>query len=260
MLSYLLYVPVLLCRGSHPAITVDASHSRNRSHQHQPWMARPLLLPKWARNALSTRTLLRNQLIPTWPRGSTARFRKGPGKGSRLRYFGPRQQWYVPAGEETTKFARWLPTNMVYLSCPFDEKDDAKALGARWDPKVRKWYVPADRDPGPFAKWIKVDASASSANGAGSARPATTESTLTSAPQRTIRASDAASSATGRGTAPRLPQAGEQLRAGRPPCTRDAAHHDTADRGSRVFGESTGRTLVQLVVLPPPGRSQRRSR
>ena len=109
---------------------------------------------------------------------------KDQAKALGARYFGPRQQWYVPAGEETTKFARWLPTNMVYLSCPFDEKDDAKALGARWDPKVRKWYVPADRDPGPFAKWIKVDASASSANGAGSARPATTESTLTSASQR----------------------------------------------------------------------------
>lgn len=30
----------------------------------------------------------------------------------------------------------------VYLSVPYKEKDDAKKLGAKWDPSVKKWYAP----------------------------------------------------------------------------------------------------------------------
>lgn len=44
------------------------------------------------------------------------------------------------------------PVTMIEV--PFAEKDDAKALGARWDPAARSWYVPAGRDPALFARWI----------------------------------------------------------------------------------------------------------
>ena len=30
-----------------------------------------------------------------------------------------------------------------FLECPFDDKDNAKAMGAKWDAAARKWYVPA---------------------------------------------------------------------------------------------------------------------
>jgi hypothetical protein len=30
----------------------------------------------------------------------------------------------------------------VYLDVPFGEKDEAKALGARWDPAVKRWFDP----------------------------------------------------------------------------------------------------------------------
>ena len=36
---------------------------------------------------------------------------------------------------------------------PYDEKDAAKRLGARWDPGAERWYIPAGRDPEPFARW-----------------------------------------------------------------------------------------------------------
>lgn len=39
------------------------------------------------------------------------------------------------------------------LRVPFAEKDQAKQLGARWDPALKVWYVAADADPAPFAKW-----------------------------------------------------------------------------------------------------------
>lgn len=39
------------------------------------------------------------------------------------------------------------------LKVPFAEKDEAKALGARWDAAIKKWYVPAGVDLAPFARW-----------------------------------------------------------------------------------------------------------
>lgn len=42
---------------------------------------------------------------------------------------------------------------VTVLNVPFAEKEEAKQLGARWDPKRRKWYVPAGVDAAPFARW-----------------------------------------------------------------------------------------------------------
>ena len=43
---------------------------------------------------------------------------------------------------------------VTYLRVPFAEKNEAKALGAKWDPTERAWYVPEGRDAAPFARWI----------------------------------------------------------------------------------------------------------
>lgn len=43
----------------------------------------------------------------------------------------------------------------TYIDCPFTDKDEVKALGARWDNDEKKWYVPGDKDISQFAKWIK---------------------------------------------------------------------------------------------------------
>jgi Domain of unknown function (DUF5710) len=37
-----------------------------------------------------------------------------------------------------------------YLAVPYDEKDTAKRLGARWDPNAQSWYIPAGVDPEPL--------------------------------------------------------------------------------------------------------------
>lgn len=42
----------------------------------------------------------------------------------------------------------------VNLSVPFEEKDAAKALGAKWDSSIKDWYIPEGRDSSPFAKWL----------------------------------------------------------------------------------------------------------
>jgi len=38
----------------------------------------------------------------------------------------------------------------IYLQVPFAEKDEAKALGAYWDPEQRSWYIPPWADSAPL--------------------------------------------------------------------------------------------------------------
>ncbi len=47
-----------------------------------------------------------------------------------------------------------MADTFVMLEVPINQKDEAKALGARWDPDARSWYVPAGRDATPFARWL----------------------------------------------------------------------------------------------------------
>lgn len=42
----------------------------------------------------------------------------------------------------------------ILLNVPYAEKDEAKSLGAKWDPNLKKWY--AVRDYPKFRKWISI--------------------------------------------------------------------------------------------------------
>lgn len=46
---------------------------------------------------------------------------------------------------------------MLILEVPFIEKEQAKSLGAKWDPIKKKWYVPAGVDADLFSKWWPDD-------------------------------------------------------------------------------------------------------
>lgn len=48
------------------------------------------------------------------------------------------------------------------LAVPFAEKDQAKALGARWDAARKCWYVQDAKDLAPFARWLREDGAAAS--------------------------------------------------------------------------------------------------
>lgn len=47
---------------------------------------------------------------------------------------------------------------MIILDVPFKEKEQAKSLGARWNPLEKKWYIPEEleSDTTPFQKWLPV--------------------------------------------------------------------------------------------------------
>ena len=47
--------------------------------------------------------------------------------------------------------------SVTYINVPKDEKDQAKALGAKWDRNNMCWFVPADKDLSLFDKWEKKE-------------------------------------------------------------------------------------------------------
>lgn len=55
---------------------------------------------------------------------------------------------------------------MIFLKVPYAEKDEAKALGARWNSQRKLWYVPDGQAAAPFEKWITAGAGAEAAAGA----------------------------------------------------------------------------------------------
>lgn len=48
-------------------------------------------------------------------------------------------------------------TMPTILEVPYSEKEQAKFLGAKWNPEKKKWYVPAGIDQEPFRKSILVE-------------------------------------------------------------------------------------------------------
>lgn len=41
----------------------------------------------------------------------------------------------------------------TFLNVPYAEKDQARALGAKWDGKAKRWFVPVDTDLNKFKRW-----------------------------------------------------------------------------------------------------------
>ena len=79
------------------------------------------------------------------------------------------RKWYILNDQDPEPFSRWLSSNKIksnrsdahnslsertYLNCPYDDKDECKALGARWDPERKKWFVPEGVELELFSKWI----------------------------------------------------------------------------------------------------------
>ena len=86
------------------------------------------------------------------------------------------KKWFIFSDNpKLSNFKKWLPktvappnptSDIIILNVPFEEKDDAKAEGAKWDSTINKWYVPANhRHPEAFNKWmLSTQTFSSSAN------------------------------------------------------------------------------------------------
>jgi hypothetical protein len=49
---------------------------------------------------------------------------------------------------------------MTVLNVPYAEKDQARALGAKWNPTRKTWYVPPGVALEPFAAWLPKEGAA----------------------------------------------------------------------------------------------------
>jgi len=43
---------------------------------------------------------------------------------------------------------------ITFLQVPFSEKDEARRLGAKWNPARKLWYIENVEDMKPFLRWI----------------------------------------------------------------------------------------------------------
>ncbi len=77
------------------------------------------------------------------------------------RWDNDRKCWYAPKGADLSKFTNWMGDGKVpsqvkkaWLDVPFDDKDEAKSMGARWDKDKKRWYVLSNNPRlKEFAKW-----------------------------------------------------------------------------------------------------------
>jgi hypothetical protein len=60
----------------------------------------------------------------------------------------------LPSSNIAASRALYPPGPPVLLDCPFQEKEEAKELGARWNSTIKKWYVPMGMDVSKFARWL----------------------------------------------------------------------------------------------------------
>jgi WD40 repeat protein len=58
--------------------------------------------------------------------------------------------------KEAAESAKAKPFARIDLAVPFAEKDEAKRLGARWDPAKKTWYVADGMDSTRFARWKRL--------------------------------------------------------------------------------------------------------
>jgi len=62
--------------------------------------------------------------------------------------------------EATTSLSQVSAAKRIYLNVPFSEKDEAKALGAKWDRRAKAWYARDDMELEPFKRWQETKAKA----------------------------------------------------------------------------------------------------
>lgn len=60
----------------------------------------------------------------------------------------------ITSHEDTGGKSEKTTLNPTYLNATYEEKEEVKKLGAKFDSSSKKWYVPDGVDLTPFAKWM----------------------------------------------------------------------------------------------------------
>src|SRR6185312_9060202 len=66
----------------------------------------------------------------------------------------------APKGGITTMILvsdeRGQDVSRTYLYVPFEERDQARELGAQWDADGKCWFIDSVLDPAPFDRWLET--------------------------------------------------------------------------------------------------------
>jgi putative DNA primase/helicase len=100
---------------------------------------------------------------------------KEQAKGHGAKWDRQQSSWYIPPGVPKEPFAKWMaaPTaqaeqapaarpqapaapaaDRVFLAVPYEQRAEAKALGALWDKTAKSWYAPAGANLEQLVKWL----------------------------------------------------------------------------------------------------------
>lgn len=77
--------------------------------------------------------------------------------------------------------------DVIFLNCPFQDKERAKQKGARWNPEAKKWYVTRDMALADFQQWLPDDLPLEDLVKNAEAHPPAGEAAADGVPQFTIR-------------------------------------------------------------------------
>ena len=74
----------------------------------------------------------------------------------------PGQDQHLASDQKKTtpNLSQGSAAKRIYLTVPFSEKDEAKALGAKWDRRAKAWYAREDQELEPFKRWQETKAKA----------------------------------------------------------------------------------------------------
>ena len=158
-----------------------------------------------------------------------------------------------------------------YIAVPYEEKDAARRLGARWDRSAQSWYIPEGVDPEPFARWRDTSRTTpeTATHGTGRESRAPTKPLRRQPRTRPARRQTATATASHAGGARRLRAAAtatEPRRQPRPPDRRTPAYPDrrrasttrrrpTACASSRSSTASTRSAPPTSSTAPPASRA-----
>ncbi len=62
---------------------------------------------------------------------------------------------YIHQRTKTIPTVSNVENQRYYINCPYSQKDEAKALGAKWDPNMRKWYYTSPDQEKLFRRWLE---------------------------------------------------------------------------------------------------------
>ena len=78
------------------------------------------------------------------------------------------QSWYIPRKLDRAAFAKWSQNDTpqtalqtqerIYLAVPYNERQVAKAAGARWDKQAKSWYIGPQGDTDRLSRWLPENA------------------------------------------------------------------------------------------------------